>query len=243
MGKSTFITCAKLTHLNGKHKGRSVTCVRDKFFFGTEIDKDYRRRARARARVHNAARRARQRTDACATHRGRAARRFEKALEVSRAQAILFTEDAFNHFWLQDDESKKGTWVCIGSTEVPAQTFPLLTKTNMCLKVGSTTFYIEEPPKVRRRRRCLLARAREREARARERARTRAIRRRRRRRRRARRRIRRKSRAETTTTTTTTTTKARTTTTTMTTTTRRRTTATWWTTSTRTTRAARPSIG
>ena len=140
-------------------------------------------RARARARVHNAARRARQRTDACATHRGRAARRFEKALEVSRAQAILFTEDAFNHFWLQDDESKKGTWVCIGSTEVPAQTFPLLTKTNMCLKVGSTTFYIEEPPKVRRRRRCLLARAREREARARERARTRAIRRRRRRRR------------------------------------------------------------
>ena len=241
MGKSTFITCAKLTHLNGKHKGRSVTCVRDKFFFGTEIDKDYRRRARARARVHNAARRARQRTDACATHRGRAARRFEKALEVSRAQAILFTEDAFNHFWLQDDESKKGTWVCIGSTEVPAQTFPLLTKTNMCLKVGSTTFYIEEPPKVRRRR-CLLARAREREARARERARTRAIRRRRRRRRRARRRIRRKSRAETTTTTTTTTTKARTTTTT-TTTTRRRTTATWWTTSTRTTRAARPSIG
>ena len=58
MGKSTFITCAKLTHLNGKHKGRSVTCVRDKFFFGTEIDKDYRRRARARARSQRRAPRA-----------------------------------------------------------------------------------------------------------------------------------------------------------------------------------------
>ena len=53
MGKSTFITCAKLTHLNGKRKGRSVTCVRDKFFLGTEIDKDYRRRAKRAPRARN----------------------------------------------------------------------------------------------------------------------------------------------------------------------------------------------
>ena len=41
MGK-TVITCVKLTHQNGKRKGKSATCGREKFALGIDTDKDYR---------------------------------------------------------------------------------------------------------------------------------------------------------------------------------------------------------
>ena len=195
-----FALSAAAAHINGEidlhravhalerqDKGRSVTCSGQVLLWDGNRQ-DYRRRARARRARQPAPPRAR-RTDACATHRGRAARSREGAGSVARA-GDLFTEDGSATFGRKTTSPKRhGGALVDGGARRRSRCSPRRTCASRSVHhLSSTT------PKVRRRRCLPRARARERHARERERT-TRATRRRRRRRR-ARRRIRR-SRAET----------------------------------------------
>ena len=58
----------------------------------------------------------------------------------------MFSEDKQKSFWIKDDQSRKGTFICIGSESKPVETFPLVPGVGMCIKIAGSNFYVYEAP-------------------------------------------------------------------------------------------------
>jgi len=74
--------------------------------------------------------------------------RFDLAHGVSREHARIMTPDNFSSIWVEDQKSRKGTYLCIGGSGKPAETFPVFP--DVCLRLSKSNFYFFKPPQIQK---------------------------------------------------------------------------------------------
>ena len=61
---------------------------------------------------------------------------------------MILTPDKFQSIWIEDQKSRKGTYMAIGGSKKTCETFPVYP--DICLRLSKSNFYFFKPPEIKK---------------------------------------------------------------------------------------------